>query len=56
MDLLEFRLAVIKNQWLKGTDEDEGKRLQGRGLEIQEMITALTRKPVKEQTFTGSFS
>jgi hypothetical protein len=55
MDLLEFRLSVIKDQLIKAND-DEYKRLQGRGQELSEMITALTRKPVKEQAFTGSFS
>jgi hypothetical protein len=56
MDLLEFRLSVIKDQLIRGTDDIEFRRLQGRGQELQEMITALTRKPVKEQAYTGSFS
>jgi hypothetical protein len=56
MDLLKFRLSVIKDQLIKAIEEGEIKRLQGRGQEIQDMITALTRKPVASKQMTGSFN
>ena len=56
MALLEFRLSAIKDQLIKVTDDSEFKRLQGRGQEIDDMITALTRKPVTSKQITGSFN
>ena len=57
MSLLEFRMSVIKDQLVMATDDNEFKRLQGRGQEIHEMITALTRKPVSaNKQKTGAFN
>jgi hypothetical protein len=53
--LLEFRLATVKDQLIKAVDTDEMKRLQGRGAELSDMLSALQRKPVKAQ-HTGSFN
>jgi hypothetical protein len=55
MVLLNFRLAVIKDQLVETADDDEYKRLQGRGKEIKDMISNLTRKPVDKQA-TGAFN
>jgi hypothetical protein len=55
MVLLNFRLAVIKDQLVETTDDSEYKRLQGRGKEIKDMISNLTRKPVDTQS-TGAFN
>jgi hypothetical protein len=55
VQLLEFRLSVIKDQLVKCTDEPETKRLQGRGQELQELITDLTRKPLVSKQATGAF-
>jgi hypothetical protein len=59
VDLLDYsngRLEVIKMQLLKCTDDDEFKRLQGRGRELDDLIMALTRKPVSITQHTGSFN
>jgi predicted SprT family Zn-dependent metalloprotease len=55
MELLKFRDSVIKEQLVDIVDDSEFKRLQGRGKEIKEMISNLTRKPVSTQ-HTGSFN
>jgi hypothetical protein len=56
MELLEFRLSVIKDQLIRATDDNEFKRLQGRGQELNEMIAALTRRPVEKSMSTGAFT
>jgi hypothetical protein len=56
VELLNFRLSVIKDQLLRATDDNELKRLQGRGMELQEMISALTRRPVEKSMSTGAFT
>jgi hypothetical protein len=56
MGLLNFRLSVIKNQMIRVTDDNELKRLQGRGQELDEMIAALTRRPVEKSMSTGAFT
>jgi hypothetical protein len=56
MTLFNFKLSVIKDQLLRVTDENEFKRLQGRGQELQEIITALTRRPVEKPKATGAFN
>jgi hypothetical protein len=56
MNLLEFRLSVIKDQLIKVTDDNEYKRIQGRGQELSEMITALTRRSVEKTKATGAFT
>ena len=51
---LELRIADLKEKLLTETDMDEVKRIQGRGLEIRDMILALTRKPVVNE-FDGAY-
>ena len=53
--LLELKLILIKDQIIRCIDDDEVKRLQGRGIELQDLISSLKRKPVKPQ-HTGSFN
>ena len=53
---LKFRLGVIKDQALRSVDDNETKRLQGRGLEIDEFLQDLRRRPLNvNKAFTGSF-
>jgi hypothetical protein len=52
---LNFRLEVIKCQCLKSGDDGETKILQGRGREIDDLIVALTRKPIAAQP-NGAFN
>ena len=52
---LEFRLSVIKDQAIRSVDDDETKRLQGRGLEIDDFLKDLRRRPVATKQATGSF-
>jgi hypothetical protein len=52
--LLEFKLETVKNQMIDTVDTDELKKLQGRGCEIRDILTALQRRPVEKQ-HTGSF-
>ena len=59
IDLLEYldnRLEVIKVQLVNAPDDDEFKRLQGRGRELHEFITALTRKPIDVKQHSGAFN
>ena len=59
VDLLAYlnsRLEAIQVSLLHSTNDDESKRLQGRGLELDEFIQALIRKPVDVQRHTGSFN
>lgn len=53
--LLEFRLDVVKKQLVKAVEEGEMKRIQGRALELTELLQGLQRKPVQEQ-HTGAFN
>jgi hypothetical protein len=54
--LLQLKLDLAKDQWVRCTDDGEGKRLQGRALELEDLIKALKRKPVVVTEHTGSFS
>jgi len=57
MTLLNFRLDTIKRQLIESTEDQETIRLQGRGKELSEMISALTRKPVDStKMMTGGFN
>ena len=49
------RLAEIQGQYKMQTDMDEVKRLQGRELELDEMLKGMTRKPLSDQ-HTGGFT
>jgi len=51
---LELRIGALKDQLLTESDMDEIKRIQGRGLEINDMLKALTRKPVVNE-FDGAY-
>jgi hypothetical protein len=53
--LLEFRLSTVQDQIVRSVEDNETKRLQGRALELMDMLSALQRKPVKPQS-TGAFS
>lgn len=55
MTLLEFRLDVVKGLLVQANNIGEIQRLQGRALELNDTISALTRKPVAKQ-HTGSFN
>ena len=59
IDLLAYlnsRLEAIQVLLLNSTNDDECKRLQGRGLELDDLIKALIRKPVDVQKHTGAFN
>lgn len=51
---LELRVGLLKDQLLTESDMDEVKRIQGRGLEINDLLKALTRKPVVNE-FDGAY-
>jgi hypothetical protein len=51
---LEFQIETIKDKLMRVTDEDDIKRLQGRGLELTELLLDLRRIPVAPQA-TGAF-
>jgi hypothetical protein len=52
---LELRIADLKDRLLTETDMDEVKRIQGRGLEIRDMLAGLTRRPVAIE-FDGAYN
>jgi hypothetical protein len=52
---LELRIGIQKDSLVSAVDMDEIKRIQGRVLEMQELLKALTRKPVQAQS-TGAFN
>ena len=54
-EYLELRLTLQKDSLVTAVDIDEVKRIQGRCLELSEMLKALTRKPVQAQS-TGAFN
>jgi phosphopantetheine adenylyltransferase len=52
---LELRISLQKDSLVSTVDMEEMKRIQGRVLELQEFLKALTRKPVAVQEHTGAF-
>jgi hypothetical protein len=55
-EYLELRISLQKDSMVSSVDMEEVKRIQGRVLEMQELLKALTRKPVKSTQYTGSFN
>jgi len=55
-EYLELRISLQKDAMVSAVDMDEIKRIQGRVLEMQEFLKALTRKPVDASQYTGSFN
>jgi hypothetical protein len=55
VDYLSLRLRLHKDMLVNAVDVDEIKRLQGRCLELSEMLRALQRPPIQAQS-TGSFN
>jgi len=53
-EYLELRISSQKDLLVSTLDVDEMKRIQGRILELQELLKGLTRKPLKDQ-HTGAF-
>lgn len=51
---LELRIEHCKDLLIKETDMDEVKRIQGRAMEIRDMLSGLTRKPVVNK-FDGAY-
>lgn len=49
------RLAEIQGQYKLQTDMDEVKRLQGRELELNDMLKGMTRRTLSDQ-HTGGFT
>lgn len=56
IEYLELKLTLQKDTLVSAVDMDEIKRIQGRCLEISDMLKALTRKPVQTSNSTGSFN
>jgi hypothetical protein len=54
-EYLELRISLQKDSLVSTVDMEEMKRIQGRVLELQEFLKALTRKPVAVQEHTGAF-
>ena len=54
VQLLDLKLGLIKDQLVRCIDDDETKRLQGRAMELSDLLAGLQRKPVKPQ-HTGAF-
>jgi hypothetical protein len=55
-EYLELRISLQKDSLVSTVDMEEMKRIQGRVLEMQEFLKALTRKPVVAQQHTGAFN
>jgi hypothetical protein len=53
---LELRISLQKDSLVSTVDMEEMKRIQGRVLELQEFLKALTRKPIEAKQATGSFN
>jgi hypothetical protein len=47
--LLEFKLDTSKTQLVKAVGVDEFQKIQGRALELTELLQGLQRKPVHKQ-------
>jgi hypothetical protein len=54
-EYIELRISLQKDSLVRAEDEAEIKRIQGRVLEMQDFLKALTRKPVGQQA-TGAFN
>jgi hypothetical protein len=55
VDYLELKLSLAKQQLVGAVGIDDISKLQGRCLELSEMLKDLQRKALEPQ-FTGSFS
>jgi hypothetical protein len=55
-DYLELRISLQKDAMVSAVDMEEIKRIQGRVLEMQDFLKALTRKPIEAKQATGAFN
>jgi hypothetical protein len=56
LDLINKLAGETLEKLVKTTDKDEMLRLQGQARSLQDMHSNLTRKPVDNKQYTGSFS
>ena len=55
-EYLKLRIRLQKDSLVGADDLTEINRIQGRVLEMDELLKALTRKPVEASQHTGAFN